>query len=108
MISRQALYDAWWRFYARLPIEVRKATAESYCRSLEGRMRFLGSFQQSVFHGYRRLDLARVLGMAYGVHKQFLAGLTFYPQRGHTERVAGGSGPQVLGPQVLGPQDPGP
>lgn len=76
MIPRMALYAVWRRLYGGIPPAERPVIAEGHIKSLERRMRFLGSLRQSVFHGFNKRSLQQALGMALGVHKHLLWGLT--------------------------------
>lgn len=89
MLERERLYKVWWDYYARRdPLERRAALEAAIC-SLEGRMRRLGRFLQQEYKGYDRRHLQTALGMALGVHKQLLGGLTFGPSG---SKILGGGG----------------
>ena len=75
-MERQQLFEAWYAFYARLEPSERRAEMEKRLFSLEERMRFLGRFTERVYHGFTKASLVAALGMAVGVHRQLLGGLT--------------------------------
>ena len=47
---------------------------------LEGRMRRLAVFPQTMYKGFVKRELTNALGMSLGVHKQLLGRLTFVPR----------------------------
>lgn len=92
-MDRQACVKAWWRYYAMLEPEDRQGIAEGHVGSLEGRMRELACFPQRICRGFSTRALQIALGMALGIHKQILWGLTSAPW-GATLKGGGGAWPK--------------
>lgn len=89
MIDRSLLYQTWSGFYGTYSPEDRIPLVQDTLRSLEGRMRHLGKCPGPYYHEFNKRDLNLVLGMALGVHKQLLAGLTCAPWGGSLKGAGG-------------------
>lgn len=88
-MEREVLRKAWARYYQGLPSSSVVGVASSYCESLVGRMRVLGSSKGHLYKGFNRRELNRALSIAVSVHKQALGRLTSVP-RGGILRGGGG------------------
>jgi len=86
-MDREALLRAWYDHYKRQHAHDIVGALRTNLELLEGRMRMLGRYPQSLFHKINKRALQRALGLSYGVHKQLLWGLTSVSSRG---RVRGG------------------
>lgn len=89
-MDRQRLFAAWKRHYGLLPVAVAAEEMRQRAGRLEGRMRLLALWRGNDFKGFNKRSLTTALGMALGVHKQLLWGLTSVPWWGRL-RVVGGN-----------------
>jgi len=89
-MTRAGCLVAWTAFYRGMPRDEAKSLAEAHSERLGRRMRLLGRLPAPLFHNFNKRTLQQALGMAYGVHKQLLAGLTFSAQGLKMRRAGGG------------------
>ena len=89
-MERMACFASWKRYYDSLEPGLAADVARGSAALLEGRMRRAAQNPSPIIRGLEKRELVRAWGMALGVHKQLLWGLTCVPRGGHTGRVAGG------------------
>jgi len=97
-MDRMKLYLAWRDYYAGKEKEDAIQIARGHISELVRRMRLMGALPGYIYHGMKKRDYQRALGMALGVQQQLLGGLTSV-SRGRNLRVEGGRGQKNKWPQ---------
>ena len=91
MMDRQALLRAWKDYYQTTypAIDLRSMAMNERAEALVRRMRALACFKQTIYKGFCKRELEYALGMAVGVHKQLLWGVTSFARGGYNKKGGG-------------------
>lgn len=94
-MERRACYNVWRAYYGarvrRGPVQTVILEARDRAALLEGRMKERARSRDPYYHGTSTRELVRAQGMALGVHKQLLVGMTNALQRGKLKGGGWGS-----------------
>ena len=90
-MDRRKLFLAWRDLYQGKEKEEAISIAREHISDLVRRMRLMGVLPGYIYHGMKKREYQKALGMALGVQQQLLWGLTSV-SRGRNLRVEGGRG----------------